>query len=195
MKQSHDAPMKTKLIIYIILFLFGGCKVVLRPEASNNVVANRFIDAFYSFNRDSLTAILSDAAESQPEILYYQKWAECGNYKVLNRHSCIEKNDSLVLCPVTVKDDLIGALKINFNVTDTFHLTIIKGHIRSVTTSSNDPAMYNQAKKWVKENHPELVEEPCKGIWDGGPTPCECVKAMVKGFAEFISHGRHTPNS
>jgi hypothetical protein len=179
--------MKSKLIIYIILLLSGSCKSTLRPEASNNVVANQFIDAFYSFDKDSLRAILSDAVESQPEILYYQKWAECGNYKVLNRHRCIEKNDSQVQCPVTVKDDLIGALKLDFNVTDTFHLTITEGHIRSVTTSSNDPDMYNQAKEWVKKNRSELIEVPCIGIWEGGPTPCECVKAYVKGFTEFIS--------
>lgn len=135
--------MKSKLIIYIILLLSGSCKSTLRPEASNNVVANQFIDAFYSFDRDSLTSILSDAVESQPEILYYQKWAECGNYQVLNRHLCIEKNDSLVLYPVTVKDDLIGALKLDFNVTDTFHLIITEGHIRSVRTTSNDPDIWS----------------------------------------------------
>ena len=173
--------------------LLGSCKNASRPGASliqtnNVVVANQFIDVFYSFNRDSLVSILSNAVESQPEILYYQKWAECGNYKVINRHDCLEKNDSMVLCPITVKDDLIGALKIDFNVTDTFHLTIIEGQIRFVQTSSNDPDMYHKAKEWIKKNHPELIEEPCKGIWEGGPTPCECVKAMVKGFTEFISN-------
>jgi hypothetical protein len=192
--------MKTKLIIYIILLLLSSCKNAFRPVASliqtNNVfVANQFVDAFYSFNRDSLASILSNAIESQPEILYYQKWAECGNYKIINRHDCIEKNDSLILCPITVKDDLISALKIDFNVTDTFHLTIIEGQIRSVQTSSNDPDMYHKAKEWIKKNHPELIEEPCKGIWEGGPTPCECVKAMVKGFTEFISNESQIPNS
>ena len=192
--------MKTKLIIYIILLLLSSCKNASRPGASliqtNNVfVANQFVDAFYSFNRDSLASILSNAIESQPEILYYQKWAECGNYKVIKRHECIEKNDSLILCPITVKDDLISALKIDFNVTDTFHVTIIEGKIRSIQTSSNDPDIYHKAKEWVKKNHPELIEEPCKGIWEGGPTPCECVKAMVKGFSEFISNESQTPNS
>jgi len=189
--------MKTKLIIYIILMLISSCKNASQPVASliqtnNVVVANQFIDAFYSFNRDSLASILSNAIKSQPSILYYQKWAECGNYKIIFRHNCIEKNDSLVLCPITVKDDLIGALKIDFNVTDTFHLTINEGKIQFVQTSSNDPDMYRIAREWVKKNHPELIEEPCKGIWEGGPTPCECVKAMVKGFTEFISNESQT---
>ncbi len=117
--------------------------------------------------------------------MYYQKWAECGYYEIIDRNDCIEKNDSLVLCPITVKDDLIGALKIEFNVTDTFHLIIVDGQIRFVQTSSNDPDMYYEAKEWVKLNLPGLIEEPCKGIWEGGPTPCECVKAMEKGFIEF----------
>ena len=180
------------MIICTILLLSCSCKNSSHNQASllqkNNVVANQFIDAFYSFDSDSLATILYDAAGSQPEILYYQKWAECGNYKVLKRSDCIIKDDSLILCPVTVKDDLIGALRIDFNVTDTFHITINEGRIRSVTTSSNDPELYNQAKEWVKKNRPELIEIPCKGIWEGGPTPCECVKAMVKGFTEFIAN-------
>jgi len=141
--------MKTKLIICFIILLSGNCKNVSRPGSSlihtdNAAIANQFVDAFYSFNRDSLATILSDAVESQPSILYYQKWAECGNYKIIDRHEPIRKNDSLVQCPVTVKDDLIGALKIDFNVTDTFHLTIIEGQIRSVQTSSNDPDIYKK---------------------------------------------------
>lgn len=183
--------LKTKLIICFIIFLSGSFKNITQPGGSNNkvnvVIAIKFIDAFYSFNHDSLASILSDAVKSQPEILYYQKWAECGNYKVLKENDYIEVNDSMILCPITVKDDLIGALKIKYNVTDTFHLTIREGHIRSVTTSSNDPAMFDQAKEWLKKNRPELIEEPCEGMFEGGPTPCECVKAMVKGFTEFIS--------
>jgi len=182
--------MKIKHLIYLSLLVLGSCKNTTPSAASENqnsnlVAANQFIDAFYSFKRDSLKSTLSRAFESQPGILYYQKWAECGNYEVIKRHNCIEKNDSLVICPVTVKDDLIGALKINMNVTDTFHLTIKKGPILAVETSSNDPDLYYQAKDWIKENRPELIEEPCKGAWEGGPTPCECVQGMVKGFNAF----------
>lgn len=88
--------------------------------------------------------------------------------------------------PCDVKDDLMNALQINFNVTDTFHILIHDGQIRSVETSSNDPDTYYEAKAWVKKNRPEFVEKACEGIWVGGPTPCECIQGMVKGFAEFI---------
>jgi len=181
---------KTILLIYTSLVLLCSCKNasnsgVYINQSSNVDIAAEFIDAFYSFNGDTLKSILTHAKESQPSILYYQKWAECGNYKVIKQHDCIIKNDSLVICPITVKDDLIGALEIDFNVTDTFHITIIKGQIRSIQTSSNDPDLYYEAKEWVKQNRPELIKKPCEGIWEGGPTACECVKAMVEGFGEF----------
>lgn len=178
-----------------VLFLFSvgvllcGCNRSSSDKNSankNNIqIANEFIDAFYSFNKDSLQSKMVHAESSQPDILYYQGWAECGNYEVIERGVVFEKNDSLVICPVTVKDDLMGALQINFNVTDTFKITIKDGQLRSVDNSSNDLNIYYTAKEWVKNSRPEYVEKQCEGIWDGGPTPCECVQGMVKGFQDF----------
>jgi hypothetical protein len=37
---------------------------------------------------------------------------------------CEVKNDTLIICPVTVEDDLIKALELDLNVTDTFHIVI-----------------------------------------------------------------------
>lgn len=116
-------------IFYLSILIFIGCKNQTNPKVDNyqknNIdIANQFIDAFYSFNKDSLKLSLSYAEVSHPSILDYQKWAECGNYKVLNRSICKEINDSLVICPVTVKDALMSALQINLNVTDTFHIII-----------------------------------------------------------------------
>src|SRR5690348_14421743 len=178
--------MTSKIIgIYILALLLSSCKTPPSNEQKPIDIGNSFIDAFYSFDKDSLASVLSDAEKSQPEILYYQKWAECANYKVLDRSHYFEKNDSVVIFPVTVKDDLMTALAIDFNVTDTFHISVRNGTITSVKTSSNDVDTYYQAKEWVNRNRPELVEKPCEGIWEGGPTPCECVLGMIKGFAEF----------
>ena len=184
--------MKIKPTIILLFILLGSCKNVsksedLTPQQTNVAVANQFIDAFYSFNQDSLTKILSDANKSRPGILFYQKWAECGNYGVINRAEVIVKNDTLVICPVTVRDDLIQALQLDMHVTDTFHLGIINGHIKSVETSSNDPELFHEARKWVSENLADLVDQPCNWEKEGGPTPCECVKATVQGFKEFIA--------
>lgn len=173
---------KTSLLI-IFALVVSSCK----PPENNVDIGNEFIDTFYSFNSDSLQSLLSSAELSQPEILYYQKWAECANYKVIDRTHFFVRNDSVLVFPVTVKDDLMGALSIDFNVTDTFHITVLDGKIRSIRTSSNDLPDYYDAKEWVAKNRPELVEKACEGIWAGGPTPCECVLGMIKGFAEFAA--------
>ena len=175
----------------IVLFFFIGLLYHCRTKTSNDMqhnnisLGNKLIDAFYSFNTDSLASLLANAKSSQPDILYYQKWAECGNYKVLDRGPYSEKNDSTVIFPVTVKDDLMKALQIDFNVTDTFHITFKNGKIVHVENSSNDVADYYKAKTWVKEHHPEFIEKPCIGIWAGGPTPCDCILGMIKGFVEY----------
>ncbi len=60
----------------------------------------------------------------------------------------------------------MNALQINFNVTDTFHITIRDGQIRSVETSSNDPHTYYAAKEGVIKNRPEYVKKAWEGIWE-----------------------------
>ena len=81
----------------------------------------------------------------------------------------------------------MGALGIDFDVTDTFHLSFSEGQIVSVQTSSNDLQVFLDAEKWVWRERAELVREPCEGYFEGGPTPGKCVQAMVKGFAEFAA--------
>ncbi|MGC3946415.1 MAG: hypothetical protein QM762_18155 [Chryseolinea sp.] len=179
-------------LICICILLLTSCKTAPDKELDKFAIGNKFIDSFYSFNRDSLSSVLSFAKKSQPEILYYQKWAECARYKVVDRSHYFEKNDSVVIFPVTVKDDLMGALAIDFNVTDTFHISVKDGKVISVKTSSNDIDTYYQAKEWVNNNRPELVEKPCEGIWEGGPTPCECVLGMIKGFTEFTEYRKQS---
>lgn len=193
MKIKKLNKIKRQLLICPCLVILFSCQQVSNSGVNKNQtshveIANQFIDAFYSFDEDSLKSILTQAGESQPSILYYQKWAACGNYEVIQRNDYIDKSDSIVICPITVKDDLIGTLGIDFHVTDTFHITIVKGKISSVKTSSNDPELYYEAKQWVAQNRPELIEKPCEGIWEGGPTPCDCVEAMIAGFTEFIGN-------
>ena len=153
------------------------------------VLAESFVDAFYSFNPGMLRGTLSNAEDSIPSILFYQGWAEGGNYEIVERMPCVVTIDETISCSITVKDDLIQTLGIDFNVTDTFHLTFSGGQIVAVTNSSNDPKEYHDAKEWVQENRPELIDEPCKGFFDGGPTPGDCVRAMVAGYSEFVANG------
>tara|TARA_R110002049_G_scaffold41236_8_gene124510 strand:- start:317 stop:739 length:423 start_codon:yes stop_codon:yes gene_type:complete len=136
--------MSLKPLLLLLIFSFCFCKNSSKPESDVNsykqlTIANNFIDAFYSFNSNQLLPMLKYAENSKSEILYYQGWAEGGNYEIIKRHPCEVKNDTLVICAVTVKDDLIKALKLSLNVTDTFHIVIKSEKITSITTSSNDP--------------------------------------------------------
>ena len=182
---------------YLISSMIGalslaGCgdsvETIGRPETDGNVAAaEAFVDAFYSFDSAKLRGVLSSAEKSIPEIVYYQGWAEGGNYKVVNRMPCKPEAATQVNCSITVKDDLMGALGIDFDVTDTFHLSFADGKIISVTTSSNDLQVYRDGQEWVKRERPELFQEHCQGYFNGGPTPGKCVQTMVKGLAEFAA--------
>ena len=157
------------------------------PDNLDLATAEAFVDAFYSFDSNALLVELSMATESVPTILFYQGWAEGGNYEIVDRMPCEAVSETDVSCSITVKDDLIGALGVGVNVTDTFHLTFSNGQVVSVTNSSNDPDIYYNAQEWVEKNYPELIEMPCKGFFDGGSTPGDCVRAMVQGYSMFAA--------
>ena len=149
--------------------------------------AEALIDAFYSFDTTRLRATLVDAPKSAPVILYYQGWAEGGNYRVLDRQPCKFVSAARASCDIKVRDDLVPALKIGFDVTDTFHLTFEDGRIVSVVTSSDDPPVLKEALEWIIKERPEVLEGPCKGFFNGGPTPQACVREVIKSFADFAA--------
>jgi len=179
---------------FIAALLISACDHSTESDAAsvqrNDVdIAEAFVDAFYSFDSGNLAAILSDAGDSTSRILFYQGWAEGGHYEILERQPCVIESEGLIKCSITVKDDLIGALGIGLNVTDTFHLSFSGGKIIAVETSSNDPQEYFDARDWVREKRPVLIGEPCHRDRDRGPTPGDCVRAYVQGFAEFAALG------
>ena len=59
-----------------------------RPTKQWVATAESFIDAFYSYDPDLLRAALSSAEGSAASILFYQGWAEGGNYEVVKRMPC-----------------------------------------------------------------------------------------------------------
>jgi hypothetical protein len=177
------------LMTIAVLLGAGGCAPSLQPQHARGVSplnrAERLIDAFYSLDPARLRAALSDAPASQPQIIYYQGWAEGGNYGVLRRKPCRFTATNEVSCEITVRDDLIAALRTGYWVTDTFHMTLAGDRIVSVRTSSNDPAEFDQALNWLKRQRPELMTGACRGFFAGGPTPQDCVRAVVAGFAAY----------
>ena len=164
-----------------------ACAPATAPQQTSIATAEAFIDAFYSFDRARLDAAMVDAPESKPDILYYQGWAEGGNYAVLERKACRFDKASQVSCGVTVKDDLMPALGFAWHVTDVFHFEFANGRIVKVWNSSNDPPEEELAFKWLRRERPEIFDGPCRDMFEGGPTPHDCIKAIVKGFAEFTS--------
>jgi len=155
-------------------------------QATTNLSrAESFIDAFYSFESAQLTPLLDSATTSRDAIVYYQGWASGGNYRVIERKPCMQEASGVVVCSVTVEDDLIGALGLDLNVTDTFHLTFTGDVISEVSTSSNDPDEFYAAQAWVQMHRPELIETPCQGFFADGTTPEECVRGMVAGFKAY----------
>ena len=158
-----------------------------KNQEVNLRAAEALIDAFYSFDSTKLQAALAFAKSSIPFIGFYQSWAQGGNYKIITRMPCENKEPSLVNCSITVRDDLMLALGIDFNVTDTFHVTFSDGKIVSVKTTSNDLPVFNDAMEWVNKEQPKLVQEPCRGFFEGGPTPGACVRAMVEGYRRFVA--------
>ena len=159
---------------------------VSEPD-SDLVTAEAFIDAFYSFDADRLAPMLASAPESAPRLLYYQGWAEGGNYVVLERTPCAKDETGVVNCPVKVRDDPVQALGTGFDVTDTFHLTFDDGVLVKVETSSNDQEIYGQARAWVEANMPEVMSGPCANRNTPEGTPAECARAMTAGYAAFAA--------
>lgn len=148
-------------------------------------LAEQLVDAFYAFDPGPLSEILSSAGESRQDILFYQGWAEGGNYIVMKRMPCAAVEAGKVSCSITVQDDLVLALGIDFDVTDTFTISFKGASIEAVATSSNDPQLYHDARGWVWENRKDLVQIPCRGAKTIDPDPGHCVRAMLAGYREY----------
>lgn len=171
--------------------LMAGCAVHPKaPRPPELKQAEALVDAFYSFDPARLRSLMADAPDSLPRLLYYQGWAQGGNYVVLKRDPCRLDKPGEVSCAVTVRDDLAPALRIPFDVTDIFHLGFREGRIVSVRNSSNDPPEFEQALKWVDKQRPTLFDAECRGFFKGGPTPQACVREVVKGFREFSARAK-----
>lgn len=174
--------MKQVCALFFTLILATAIQSCTDSRLTNS---EALIDAFYSFDPTQLEPLLVNAQSSIPSLMYYQGWAEGGNYKIINRSPCITSEANVVTCAITVEDDPIMALGIDFKVTDTFHITIEDDEITQVETSSNDPDIYYDAADWVRANFSERVAQSCQGHFDGGPTPGDCARLMAEGYGQF----------
>ena len=184
--------MRNVVKIVALVSGFQGCVLPDRLISSADTeallpIAESLIDDFYSFDGARLEQALASAGDSKESLLYYQGWAEGGNYEIIERKHCAVKSSNIVSCPIMVKDDPMLALAVDFFVTDTFEITFEDRRVSSVETSSNDLPIYCQARDWVRANIPELVAQLCEGFFAGGPTPGDCAQAMAEGYRQFTA--------
>jgi hypothetical protein len=151
----------------------------------NLATAEALIEAFYSFDPTKLEPLLAHATESAAPMLYYQGWAEGGNYKVLKRNPCEAQPVGVITCAITVQDDPVLALRTGFNVTDTFTISFNNETVVAVDTASNDQPIYFAALEWLFEHQPEIPSGPCAGFFADGTTPGDCARAVTEGFAQY----------
>ena len=151
-------------------------------HASNLDIANHFLDAFYSWDKSRLASLIVPGADAN-RALYYQAWAEAGNYKIEQRHACNTVEYNHISCAVTVTDDLGGAL--GYVATDTFWLEISDGQVSAVEFSADDPPIFEEVFAWMARTQPEVFEGACKDMFDGGTTPKQCVRAVVAAAQDY----------
>jgi len=176
---------KNILAVTAVVMLNSHATAEENNGQKNLQLAEQYIDAFYSFNPKLLNPLLTQAGESQKKMLFYQGWAKDGNYIIKQRHPCKFGEGNEVLCSIRVQDDLVLALGIDFDVTDTFHIYFTKNAISQIKTSTDDPKLYHDAYNWVMENRGEQVKPACKGSMDVKPSPSKCVKLMLLGYQEY----------
>ena len=184
----------------IVTFIVCGCggdgdADGASPADPDVALAETFVDSFYSFDQDRLAPLLSSAGESRLRILEYQAWAEGGHYEIIERMPCEATEPGVVGCSITVRDDLVATLDLGWWVTDHFDLSIENGEIVSVTTSSNDPQVYYDARAWVQEHRPDLIEGPCEESPETGLglTPGLCAAALRQGYLDFAGSDDFPP--
>lgn len=166
----------------------AGCDHAPRDapaEASALAVAERFVDAFYAWDPAALASTMADTDDRQ-RALYYQKWAEAGNYRVKTRRACrYRPGEPRVECAITVTDDIGGAL--GYVATDTFVLTVEADRIVAADFESDDPPIFAEVFAWMGEQRPDVLAGPCKDLFDGGTTPAECVREVVRAARDYAA--------
>jgi hypothetical protein len=110
----HITKFSCYTIIAAYLCLATSACSTQKETSSSILKAEAFIDAFYSFDRNLLEPKLAKAPDSAGTILFYQGFAQGGNYKIIERQSCKTINSTQVSCSITVEDDPMLALKNRF---------------------------------------------------------------------------------
>ncbi|MGE3460280.1 MAG: hypothetical protein AB7I04_00145 [Pseudomonadales bacterium] len=146
--------------------------------------ADAFVDAFYSWDRARLAALVLPGTDADA-VLYYQAWAEAAHYQVEHRLPCRELPEGTVVCAITVTDDF--GLALGYTATDTFTLTVVDDRVATVTFEGDDPPIFQAVFRWLAETRPEVFDGPCRDLFAGGQTPGDCARAVAQGARDYAA--------
>ena len=152
--------------------------------------AEAVVDAFYSFEPQRLEAALA-GVDGKSTALYYQGWAEGGNYRVQTRRPCAAVDQARIECAITVTDDIGAAL--GYVATDTFIISTGRAEpvgtpvLTAIDFSSDDPPVFQAVFEWLNAERPEVFTGPCKDLFVGGTTPGACVREVVRGARDYMA--------
>ena len=96
--------MRNAVKIIALVAGFQGCGLTDRLISLADTeallpIAESLIDDFYSFDSVRLEQALASAGDSKASLLYYQGWAEGGNYEIVERKNCVVQSLNMVSCP------------------------------------------------------------------------------------------------
>ena len=151
-------------------------------SASDLLVAERFVDSFYSYDQNRLAERM-DAGEEGERVLYYQAWADAANYQIQKRRPCASKESALV-CQITVVDDFGETL--GYMATDTFSLVVENQKVTGVQFEGDDPPIFMKLFEWISLNRAGIMKGPCLNMFAGGQTPGECARAVASAARDFV---------
>ena len=136
-------------------------------------LAERFIDAFYSWRAENLQRFMASNAYTK-WALCYQGWAQATNYTVLLRRPCQILEDEVV-CTISVPDDFGSVL--GYRATDTFRIQVADRCITKIAFAVNDPPIFSAILEWLAQQRPEILTGPCYKMVAGGLAPVQSPKA------------------
>lgn len=168
----------------LIISLLSSCASSNQAEL-NLLLAERFVDAFYSWSPNALGAVLAKAPEDSNRTLYYQAWAEAGEYQIQTRNPCSAISARQAECAIRVTDNIGAAL--GYIATDTFTLSFDGNNLVGVQFRSDDPPILQEVFGWLQATRPEVFAGPCKDLFAGGTTPQACVRAVIRGAQDYIA--------
>ena len=198
-----------RCLIVLSLMISSGCHEFRSVESGSSMdesstsdrdaelvadlaTAEAFIDAFYSWNAEALSAVMTSTEPTQADrALYYQAWAEGGHYRIQKRRPCAQSEDGRIECAITVTDD-IGAV-LGYVATDVFRLSIAQGSLVGVEFDSDDPPIFEALFEWMTKDRPEVFAGPCRDLFSGGQTPGPCVRAVVQAAKDFVRESGGQP--